>query len=379
MNKGEYPLQVLVVEDSLPFAKWIMTQLNSGLTMPHEVHHVDTVQGGVELLRRNAIDLVILDMHLPDGGGMDVFQAIHRSAPEAPIVILSSDDTEALAMEAVRCGAQDYIIKGSDNSQQLMWSIRFAIERKKRLRAEAELQAARIIQQSFLPNKSPSIDGYEVTGAMYPAIETAGDYYDFLTPMSESGSSVCGIAVGDVAGHGLGPAMTMSETRGCLHSFVLLESNLAKLLALTNNVLCGDRSNRFVTLMLGYLDQQTNQFCYASAGHQGWHLSVDGTATELPATGMVLGVLPDETWEIAKSPPLENGDLLVIMTDGIAEAATPAGGDYGDERALDCLRKNRDRGVDEMVQALRNELTEFIGARPQLDDMTIVLAKRVEG
>ncbi|MDA9858483.1 SpoIIE family protein phosphatase [Rubripirellula sp.] len=378
LNQGECQLQVLVVEDSLPFAKWIIARLKTGLTMPHQVHHADTVQSGVELLRRKAIDLVILDMHLPDGSGLDVFQAIQRAAPEVPIVILSGDDTEAIAMEAVRCGAQDYIIKGSDNSHQLMWSIRFAIERKKRLHAEAELQAGRIIQQSFLPNKSPSIDGYEITGAMYPAIETAGDYYDFLATLKVDGSPACGIAVGDVAGHGLGPAMTMSETRACLHSFALLESDIARLLELTNNVLCGDRSNRFVTLMLGYLDQQTNQFCYASAGHQGWHLSVDGTATELPATGMVLGVLPNETWEVAKSPPLANGDLLVLMTDGIAEAAAPSGGDYGNERALDLLQKHRDRDVGEMVQALRDDLTNFVGSHPQLDDMTIVLVKRVE-
>lgn len=213
---------------------------------------------------------------------------------------------------------------------------------------------------------------------MYPAIETAGDYYDFFSTLKEDGSSVCGIAVGDVAGHGLGPAMTISETRACLHSLALLESNMARLLELTNNVLCWDRSNRFVTLMLGYLDQKTHQFCYASAGHQGWHRSVDGTATELPATGIVPGVLPDETWEVAKSPPLENGDLLVLMTDGIAEAAAPSGGDYGNEIALDFLLKHRDLDVDEMVQALRDDLTNFVGSHPQPDDMTIVLARRVE-
>ncbi|MEE2938099.1 MAG: response regulator [Planctomycetota bacterium] len=104
LNQDQYQLQVLVVEDSLPFATWIIAQLNTGFTMPHQVHYAGTLPSGVELLRRKAIDLVILDMHLPDGSGLDVFQAIHKAAPEAPIVILSGDDTEAIVTEAVRCG-----------------------------------------------------------------------------------------------------------------------------------------------------------------------------------------------------------------------------------------------------------------------------------
>ena len=121
------------------------------------------------------------------------------------------------------------------------------------MHAEGELQAARRIQESLLPEKAPTIKGYDVHGAMFPAVETAGDYYDFIIPMPAIGPNVDGIVVGDVSGHGLGPAMMMAETRGCLHSFALLESDLAKLLMLTNAVLSRKRNEHVVTLIRGYM------------------------------------------------------------------------------------------------------------------------------
>ncbi|MEM0924402.1 MAG: SpoIIE family protein phosphatase [Planctomycetota bacterium] len=368
-------MNVLIIEDSLPFAKSVIARLSLGLTMPHSIEHVDHVRAAVSYLQRNTVDLVILDMHLPDANEMDAFQAVYGASPDTPIVILSSDDTEALAMEAVRRGAQDYLIKGCDNNHQLMWSIRFAIERKKRLRAEGELQAARLIQESFLPEHAPLIDGFDVHGAMFPAIETAGDYFDFIQPMTAIGSDVCGIAVGDVSGHGVGPAMMMAETCGCLHSFALLESNVAELMRLTNCVLSQNRNEHFVTLILGYLDDASKRFRYASAGHQAWHLSTDGLATVLPATGTVLGVFKEDSWEVAESPPLMPGDLLVIPTDGVSEAMSPMGETFGDERLFEFIHQHRSCPASEIVDQLYETLIDFTGARPQQDDMTVVLVK----
>lgn len=371
-------LKVLVVEDSIAFATLVIAQLNRGLEVAHEVEHVVRVDEGVSALRRDSFDLIILDMHLPDASGLDTFAAIHGAGPNVPIVILSSDDTEELAMEAVRLGAQDYLIKGADDSNKLMWSIKFAIERKKRLHAEGELQAARRIQQSLLPACDPVLKGYDVHGAMFPAVETAGDYFDYIVPITALGDDVYGIVVGDVSGHGLGAAMVMAETRGCLNSFAMLESDLARLLELTNRIVVRNRNEHLVTLFIGYIDRQARRFRYAAAGHQGWHWSRTGGPTELESTGMLLGASSSATWTTEVSPPLSNGDFLLIMTDGISEAMNASGEMFGNDRMFDFIHQHHDDTAQQLVKNLREYLNEFTKGTVQQDDMTMVILKVTE-
>ncbi|MCM2369374.1 fused response regulator/phosphatase [Rhodopirellula sp. ICT_H3.1] len=374
-EQQEAPLEVLVVEDSIAFAKLVIALLRNGLSTPHNVRHVERVAHGVDVLHEFNQDLVILDMHLPDASGLDTFEAIYGAGPDVPIVILSSDDTEELAMEAVRRGAQDYLIKGADDPSKLMRSIRFAIERKKRLHAESELEAARQIQQSLLPNSSPVMKGFDTHGAMFPAVETSGDYFDFIVPLPSIPGDVNGIAVGDVSGHGLGAAMMMAQTRGCLHSFAMVESDLGRVLELTNEVLVRNRNEHLVTLLFGYIDPESNRFTYASAGHQGWHFSPANGFTELESTGMLLGAERPGKWGTEYSPELQVGDFLIIMTDGITEAMSPTGEMFGEERFAEFIREHRDRSAEQIVNLLRKHLYSFTEGHSQQDDMTMVIIK----
>ena len=375
---SQIPLSILLVEDSIPYAKLVMAKLKHGLTMRHEIQHVDCAHKGVEAIGRNRFDLIILDMHLPDTSGIETFQTIHPAASNTPIVILSSDDDEQLAIDAVMQGAQDYLIKGEDDDHTLMRSIRFAIERKKRLHAEGELQAARRIQQSLLPESPPVMKGYDLHGAMFPAVETAGDYFDFILPLVAIGEDVIGIAVGDVSGHGLGPAMVIAETRGCLRSFAMLEPDLARMLALTNEILVRNRNSHFVTLLLGYIDQATRIFHFASAGHPAWHLSAAGKTSQLPGTGLPLGIQSGASWETHKTQPLGVGDFLLIMTDGITEATSESGELFGNQRLIEFVRSHKEESAEEIVKLLHEHLGQFSSGKPQLDDMTMVIIKVVE-
>lgn len=376
----EPPLNILVVEDSIPYAKLVISRLKRGLMMPHEIRHVDLTCDGVNLLLETEFDLIVLDMHLPDTDGIQTFEAIYNAAPEAPIVILSSDESEDLALEAVKRGAQDYLIKGAEDGHKLTWSVRFAIERKKRLHAEGEVQAARRIQESLLPEQAPIIKGYELFGAMFPAVETAGDYFDFLVPMPAAGNDVYGIAVGDVSGHGLGAAMMMAETRSCLHSFAILEANVARMLTYTNRVLVQNRNSLFVTLFLGYIDESTRCLNYAAAGHNAWHLSATGQATELEATGIPLGISDEDddvNWTAETSAPLSAGDFLLIMTDGISESRGTNGEMFGDERIFEFVHQHRNESAQQIVTLLREHLRQYTSNAPQVDDITIVIVKVV--
>ena len=150
--------------------------------------------------------------------------------------------------------------------------VRDATLRHVRLKAEKELAAtheqlrlARSIQQGFFPRTSPVVPGYELGGASHPAEETGGDYFDYF-PMP---AGRIGIVVADVSGHGVGPALVMSQTRAYLHALLPLGLDVSELATRLNDFLISDDPDAcFVTLFLAQLDPRDGSFVYASAGHQ---------------------------------------------------------------------------------------------------------------
>jgi sigma-B regulation protein RsbU (phosphoserine phosphatase) len=211
---------------------------------------------------------------------------------------------------------------------------------------------------------------------MFPAVETAGDYFDFMA-MPAAGEDVSGIAVGDVSGHGLGPAMMMAETRGCLHSFALLESDLARMLTYTNRVLVKNRNEHYVTLFLAYIDESTRCLNYASAGHTAWHFSATGQATELESTGLPLGMSDDAdfNWTMQTSAPLLAGDFVLIMTDGITESRGSNGDLFGNDRMFDFVHQHHDESAQQIVTQLHEHVRQYTSDAPQADDITMVIVK----
>ena len=196
-------LRILMIEDSITYARLVTAQLGASFPIPHTLDHCDSLELALSEIESRIHELIILDLELPDSNGLATFRAVHHAAPDTPIVILSGDNSEDRAIEAVREGADDYLVKGSNDRLTLIRSLRLALERRRRLSAERELGAARVIQQALLPNSDPQIDGFDMAGAMYPAVETAGDYYDFIMPMPTEGDGTeVGIVVADVSGHG---------------------------------------------------------------------------------------------------------------------------------------------------------------------------------
>lgn len=369
------PLRVVVIEDSISFAKLVIAQLESTFPLPHVIRHFDNITSALASIARQPADLIILDLHLPDSRGLDTFRTTHSAAPQTPIVILSSDDSEETALDAIRLGAEDYLVKGANDRLTLIRSLRFALERKRRLEAEGQLDAARIIQQALLPKADPDIEDYDIAGAMIPASQTAGDYYDFIVPMPAIGDQTAGLIVADASGHGYGAAMLMAETRGCIHALVRTETDPARILELTHDVLQNNRHTRFITMFLGCLDREASSFVYASAGQEGLLLRADGTNEQLHSSGLPLGIGSDVPWESIGPLDLASGDLLVIATDGIAEARNLAGEFYGKERFTKLLRDHQTESSSEIIEALMDDLQVFGGDAPRKDDMTIVIVK----
>ena len=239
---------------------------------------------------------------------------------------------------------------------------------------EAQMLAARRIQQHLLPRGSPEIPCFEIAGASYPADYVGGDYFDYL-PMPDGST---GIVVADVTGHGLPAALLASSTHTLLRSLAHHHQEIPDILRLANSMLLDETDDDlFVTALLGRLDSQTRSFVYASAGHPPAYLldrSGDVKAC-LQSTAPPLAVVSDIDFPTETSCILEPGDLLLLITDGIIEAMSARGEYFGTERMLEVLRSHRNFPAREVVAGLYKEVREFVQPAKATDDITAVIVK----
>jgi PAS domain S-box-containing protein len=248
-------------------------------------------------------------------------------------------------------------------------------------RREQELHVARGIQQGLLPKTVPALPGLRVAGACCAAMETGGDYYDFITWSDSSlgGLSGLGIVIGDAIHHGIGAAMLMAHTRAYLRALALSYTDVSQILALTNQRLAEDiGDDRFISLFLAKFDPRSRTLVYASAGHPaGYLLNRDGEVKAmLKSTGTLLGLCADDTFPTGPALTLEEGDLLLLLTDGVLEARSPDDEPYGVGRALAIVRERQQEAPEIIVDALLSAVRSFTRSHPQ-DDMTVVVAKAV--
>ncbi len=372
-------VKILLVEDD-PDDVWVMRSLlGDRWDGPFELVHVELLSAGLARSANDTFDVVLLDLALPDRQGLETFLAMHAHADGIPIVVLSGYDDEMTAMKAVQAGAEDYLVKGQVSDQLLVRSIRYAIERNRRSRAEEALRAtseefrvAQEIQQRLFPEEAPSLEGFDIAGALYPARATAGDYYDYI-PMLEQ---CLGIVVGDVSGHGMGPALIMSETRACLRTLAQSYFDVGDILSRANRVLAADTGEfHFVTLAMARLDPRTRSMVYASSGQRGYLLRCGDATTTLDSTSLPLGVRADTI--VPTAPPLElqPGEIVTFFTDGVFEAESPGRVRFSAKRALDVIRSEREQPARAIVDALYQEILGFTRHRPQRDDITMVIVK----
>ena len=244
-------------------------------------------------------------------------------------------------------------------------------ERRKR---DAELLAARTIQEHLLPDGPPRLSGFDIAGMVYPAEFTAGDYFDYL-PLCDG---QVGFVVADVSGHGIGPALIAATTQAYLRSLAEMHTEVDEILKLANAILCSElKDNLFVTLLLAKLDPGTRSFAYSSAGHPAGYIigSSGEVKARLESTGLPLGIKPDTIFPVCCPITLEPGDLVLLFTDGLLEARSPENSSFGIERAIDVIRNNRDRTAREIVASVYRALQGFSRRDAPLDDVTIVAIK----
>ena len=238
---------------------------------------------------------------------------------------------------------------------------------------EQEMQLAVEIQQMFLTRVSPNIPGYDIAQANHSNRSVGGDYLDAF-PLDEGGWALC---VGDVAGKGLPAALIMANLHAVIRSQARLSGRPSESITRANWMMCETiESGQFVTLFFGVLDPTNHRLLYCNAGHMNPYLFVPEAApAALETGGMVLGFLKEACYETGMVP-LPPGALLVIYSDGVSEAFSPDGQEFGRDRLIDTVRHHQDQPAARILEVVLEAVRRHLGGRPAQDDMTLMVIRR---
>ena len=382
-NPQPKPLKALVIEDSEIDAVLLLEQLKAGGYAP-AARRVDNAEDLAEALEKQKWDIIFSDHNMPRFSSTEALEIVRSSAIDVPFLIVSGTIGEEAAVAAMKAGAQDYLMKG--NMARLVAAVdrelKDAEERRARraaeralLAQEEEFRIAREVQEQLFPAGPPELAGYDIAGASRPATATGGDYFDFI----ETPKGHLLVVVGDVTGHGLGPAMLMADARAYLRALALSCSNFEDILTQARHLLIEDLGEEhFITLLFAELAPAAGVWTFINAGHPaGYVLAADGRIkAEMAANAAAVGVDRDESRLVPGRIVLEKGDLLLLLTDGILEARSKSGEEFGEQRALEVVRRERGKPSAEIIHALLDAAHRFSEpGNPHQDDMTAVIIK----
>ncbi len=239
-----------------------------------------------------------------------------------------------------------------------------------RLRGQdQEFQEARQIQQGLLPRTIPQIRGYEISGSWLPARSVSGDYYDVL----KFNETKAALAVADVSGKGMPAALLMSNVQAAVKAFASAEAAPRELCEKVNRIICSNTaSDRFITLFYSLLDSEAGSLVYTNAGHNAPILvRRDGSIVRLEEGGALLGPLPGWTYEQAEVK-LGSGDRIMLYTDGVTEAINSKDEEFGEDRLISLLLKNRELCASELQDKILTAVADFSDGHFQ-DDATLIV------
>jgi phosphoserine phosphatase RsbU/P len=247
-------------------------------------------------------------------------------------------------------------------------------EHLEKVRLEDSLRIAKEIQEGLLPSEAPQLPGFDIACWNRPCDATGGDYCDFLL-LDENRLIV---TLGDVTGHGVGPALVSCATRAMIRALSSVNDDIENVMCRVNNLLSEDLpENRFVTVFLGLLDAASHQLHYSSAG-QGpllWLHADTNQVDIIGAGGIPMGIIPDCAPFSVQTETLHSGDIFALLTDGFYEWAHEDGELFGTERVIQVLQANQTRSALDNLWAVKDAVEAFADTK-QADDLTAIIIKK---
>ncbi len=243
-------------------------------------------------------------------------------------------------------------------------------------RLEREIQIARQIQLQLLPSALPSTDRVKIAARSDPALEVGGDYYDAIQ-IEEQGIM---LALGDVSGKGVGAAILMSNLQANLHVLSQQKISLSAVTAeLNRQIWRNSTTEMFITCFLGWVDCASMTLTYVNAGHDTPLLLHDGRVERLSEGGLLLGVDPNANYDEGRIS-LAPDDLLAIYSDGLTEAMDERNVEFGSQRILEVLQRQRREDPWVVVDSVLRAVRTYAGdERAAQDDLTLMVVKVGDG
>jgi phosphoserine phosphatase RsbU/P len=243
-------------------------------------------------------------------------------------------------------------------------------------RMEKELSLAKSIQQGLLPKHIPDIPSYDISAINESSQQVGGDYYDII-PLSPHEYV---LAIGDVAGKGIPAALLMANVQAALRTIAPLRLPLPEATTRINSLIYANTDiDKFITFFWGLLDTDAHTFQYVNAGHNPpYLLRGDGGIEELCDGGLILGILDPPPPYTSGTVTLLPGDTIIGYTDGVNEAMSGEMVEFGDDRFLALVEGCRDLDAWSTITRVRDEIVAYTRGAPQSDDITMLVAKRVD-
>src|SRR5436190_11263714 len=239
-----------------------------------------------------------------------------------------------------------------------------------------DLQVARSIQQSLLPQEPPQIAGFDIAGWNRPADDTGGDYFDWKT--LPDGRVVVSLA--DVSGHGIGPALLAAVCHAYARTSFSVTQDLPAALEHIHQALTSDLTpGRFVTFVAAVCCPGCPDIEILSAGHGPLFIysREEDRFTEVNAHALPLGIVPAFSSDPPSYLPLNAGDIVLLATDGFFEWENDQGEQFGVRRTKEVIRVSRDWASQEIIAQLYDAVSRFSNGSKQQDDLTAVIIKRL--
>jgi sigma-B regulation protein RsbU (phosphoserine phosphatase) len=400
-------VRILVADDER-LSRTMLEEALGGLG--HDVHCVEDGDAAWACIREQPeIGLVISDWVMPGLSGPELCRQVRRlgRTPYLPIILVTALEADLHLWEGIDAGADAFLSKPVrveplraqlrvvERMRQLEESLRDRVRRLEdaNVRIRRDLEAAAAVQRSHLPQLPPWVDGVDFAWAYDACHDIGGDMFNVYR-LDESNVAVY---VLDVSGHGtpaallsvsLSRALAPAAQQGGIVKRTLPSSPYyeivgpAEVVATINQRFqLVEESGHYCTLLYGVLDTESRIFRYACAGHPGPIQILREPAGAVACRshdsvgGIPIGVLPDSRYEEGRIE-LRPGNQLLLYTDGVNEARSKSGEEFGSQRLLEALGEAAARcgsgGVEDVVGSLRQRLVEFVEGRAPADDVTIV-------
>ena len=260
-------------------------------------------------------------------------------------------------------------------SAQVIENSRLHEEEKALAHIREEMKTAFKIQTGLLPCEMPALKGYEVAGKSIPAKDVGGDYFDFIK-LDDERIAAC---LGDVSGKGMPAALLMSNLQATFRGQDLANTPPCEIMSRSNDLLFRSTGpDKFATFFFGILDSEKHELHYCNAGHNyPFLVNKNDCGERLELSGLLLGALEDSKYSDGLVK-LEPGSLLLIFSDGISEARNSAEEEFGEDILPGLILKHCNETAMEIIDRIMAAAKRFTEGSSQMDDMTIVIIKRLE-